>query len=433
MIQKVVIWMRKSRCLLGALLLVLATSGSVSSGSAGETKESVTDQLSYSSDGQSSSGQYVVIGWNDLGMHCINGSYSQIAILPPFNTLMAQVIRRGNPPQVVTSGISLQYSIEKNTTVRGKTDFWEYVEALFGLPLPLGTGLTGNGLSGYMEPVGDHFEARGIPVLPYDDRMRWNPYQVATITLREGIGGRIKKTTKTILPVSDELNCAKCHAAGGDATENIMDTGTVEGNIIAVHDYYQPTCNLMQNRPVLCARCHADNALNLPGDGSSKSLSLAMHGWHSAFPDAGCYDCHPGAGTQCNRSAIQGMGYAGDTPNCDACHGGLGDLADSIIKGRRPWVDEPACEQCHGINHSTGQDLYRNSKGHGGGKVYCAACHNSPHAWWPSKLDEDNYQPKRYQGEPFSMRDCSICHTRRQIGHNPHTTYLLPKQTVKED
>ncbi len=41
---------------------------------------------------------YVVLGWNNLGMHCINPSYDTLALLPPFNNLWVQVIKRGNPP-----------------------------------------------------------------------------------------------------------------------------------------------------------------------------------------------------------------------------------------------------------------------------------------------------------------------------------------------
>ncbi len=40
---------------------------------------------------------YVVIGWNDLGMHCINPSYKTLALLPPYNNLWVQVIKRGRP------------------------------------------------------------------------------------------------------------------------------------------------------------------------------------------------------------------------------------------------------------------------------------------------------------------------------------------------
>jgi len=51
--------------------------------------------------------QYIVIGWNDLGMHCRNKDFSTMAILPPYNNLRAQVLRVGdanNNPAVITSG-----------------------------------------------------------------------------------------------------------------------------------------------------------------------------------------------------------------------------------------------------------------------------------------------------------------------------------------
>jgi hypothetical protein len=376
---------------------------------------------------------YVVIGWNDLGMHCISPNYEEMAILPPSNNLFAQVIQRGDPPRIVTSGISLEYSILNNRTVDGKTNFWEYVYRLFGASPQPGIGLTGNGLSGMMQPVGDHFEATGIPVLPYDDStrrkpMKWNPYQTAVIKMKDGSGRISMKKIEVVLPVSDELNCAKCHAAGMDATLHITDTGTVEGNILAAHDYYHGQAgvsdigpNLYDSRPVLCATCHASNALGMPGNPSYASVSQAIHGWHAQFPDAGCYDCHPGAVTQCLRTAIQGMGYQGTEPSCPSCHGDMTQVATSISQGRQPWLEEPSCEQCHGVNYSTGQGLYRHSKGHGG--VYCAACHNSPHAWWPSKLRVDNIQPKKLQRNPYAVARCRTCHTKKQQSNNPHVVY----------
>jgi hypothetical protein len=29
---------------------------------------------------------YVLLGWNDLGMHCMNESFANLAVLPPFNS-----------------------------------------------------------------------------------------------------------------------------------------------------------------------------------------------------------------------------------------------------------------------------------------------------------------------------------------------------------
>jgi len=85
-----------------------------------------------------------------------------------------------------------------------------------------------------MVAVGDHFEAKGIPVLPYNDNMVWNPYQIAVINIKNS-SGKVLATTQVVLPVSDELNCQKCHASGGVAAVGI-NTGTLEGNILTLHD-----------------------------------------------------------------------------------------------------------------------------------------------------------------------------------------------------
>jgi hypothetical protein len=363
---------------------------------------------------------YITIGWNELGMHCISPRFKEMAILPPYNNLVVQVIKRGNPPTLVTSGFTVEYSIINNTTVVGKTDFWKYAKQLFGVNLPVGMGLTGNGLSGTMQPAGDRFIATGIPVLPYDDNMTWNPYQVAVVTLKNASGRKLY-TSNVVLPVSDEMHCNKCHASGRIAAVGI-NTGTVDGNILMLHDKREGT-KLMASRPVLCASCHSDNALGTPGNPGVKSLSLAMHGKHATLGKTmpGCYDCHPGKNTQCNRSAIDSMGPEGNNPNCERCHGNLQQVAISLQRGRSPWLQEPTCAQCHGASVTTNEPLYRDSAGHGG--VACAACHNSPHAWWPSLNSVDNSQPIKLQGSADSIQECSICHVGDPGGDMSHTSH----------
>ncbi|MFA6034485.1 MAG: hypothetical protein WC889_16420, partial [Myxococcota bacterium] len=39
------------------------------------------------------SADHVLLAWNDLGMHCLNPSYDSAVILPPYNTVWAQVVR----------------------------------------------------------------------------------------------------------------------------------------------------------------------------------------------------------------------------------------------------------------------------------------------------------------------------------------------------
>ena len=364
-------------------------------------------------------GNYVVLAWNDLGMHCISPRFAEMAILPPYNNLMAVVIRRaGEEPNIISSGITLTYSLDNNTKVTGKTDFWQYAFPLFGKKLAPGIGLTGLGLSGSMTPSSGHFQAVGIPALPFTDNLKWNPLQKATIRVFDR-NKKVIATASATVPVSDEMDCAKCHATGQAGAQNIS-TPTVEGNILTLHDRTQGT-TLMKSRPVLCASCHSDNALGTPGTPGVQSLSLAMHGKHAsvANPPA-CYDCHPGAKTQCVRSAIPAMGPDKGDPGCDRCHGNLAQVANSIVAGRRPWIDEPTCAQCHGKAYDTGKGvLYRNARGHG--NVPCAACHNSPHAWYPSLKAQDNSQPLTLQGnsKAIGYKGCKICHTDGRTGTMP--------------
>ena len=52
---------------------------------------------------------YILLVWNDLGMHCISDSDPWFVILPPANTLEAQLIKRGPLPEIISEGVQLQY------------------------------------------------------------------------------------------------------------------------------------------------------------------------------------------------------------------------------------------------------------------------------------------------------------------------------------
>ncbi len=352
----------------------------------------------YSSDDDSSnaSGDYIVIAYNDLGMHCMNHDFSVLSILPPYNTLMAQVIRKGKEPKIVTEGIEVEYRFLENKNCVG-TNFWDYVKQLFGIEVSHCTGLKGKGLSGKMELKGSRFVAEGLPVTPFDDNGQFNPYPLVEVVVKDASSGQVLASTQTVVPVSHEMNCHRCHGGSG-GPETML-------NILKLHDQREGT-NLANNTPVLCQECHADNALGKPGLPGISSLSLAIHGKHAELDQPpSCYDCHPGPLTQCLRTDIEGM------QNCENCHGTLQAMADSIRAGRRPWLDEPKCSSCHnGYEMDTGQELYRNAQAHHG--VYCETCHYEPHAWWPSKLARDNQQALLLQGEEGPLgKNCLACHT----------------------
>lgn len=132
--------------------------------------------------------EYIVFAANDLGMHCMQQDNSELHILPPYNTLHAQVIKRGNNPDIVKNEgeFSIEYTIPSNTRSADKTNFWSYSEAIFGVALPPDVGLTGNGMTGVMSYTGngDH-AATGIPITPIDDNLRENPYPLATVTVKK--------------------------------------------------------------------------------------------------------------------------------------------------------------------------------------------------------------------------------------------------------
>jgi hypothetical protein len=357
-------------------------------------------------------GDYVLLGWNDLGMHCYNSDFQDIAVLPPYNNLWAQVVKRGDPPMVVTDNIEITYSFPDNTYSVGKSNFWEYAQDLFGLasPLPDNIGLTGKGLSGTLDVHEDHFAAEGIPLTEFSDSAPNTPYpyQKAEIKAFDETSGEQLAGLTVVAPVSTEMHCDNCHSDG--QIENIA-TGKVETNILTLHDMENQDeypighrAALITQRPVLCATCHASNALAMPGINGIPNLSNAIHEKHSGkVPDSleGCYNCHPGPTTECLRDVMS----TEHDMDCVDCHGGM----EEVSKNPQPWLNEPTCSDsgCH-TDITQDQPLYRLSKGHG--EIYCAACHDSPHAIAPSNEANDGLKFIQLQGFNDTLQTCTVCH-----------------------
>ncbi len=408
--------------------------------------------------------KYIVLGWNNLGMHCYDPDFSNLLILPPYNTLVAQVVKVGDPPQIVTDGVIVEYSFPDNSySVNGpgvppgrpdKTNFWKYVKDYFGTALPPNIGLTGKGLSGVMDkaPDGKYFIAEGIPLTDIRDQdavtRKTYPFQKAQITVKDAKNPSMILAQLTVVaPVSTELMCSNCHSDMMDATQryvqyfpNGQPTGKVETNILAIHDYLNADnyskylagrpdllakTPLLDHQPVLCASCHPDNALGLPGVSGIKDMSNAMHQHHNnanapdiTFDTDGCYNCHPGPKTQCLRDTMsRHFGL-----NCTDCHNPAGNdsLEPMLAVGQNPapWLNEPKCSdvRCHGAGYDTSLPLYRESTGHGG--IYCEGCHDSTHAVAPSREYNDTIKFIELQGYAGTLRECAVCH-----GSMPNTAF----------
>lgn len=349
---------------------------------------------------------YAILANNDLGMHCIDREFSVFSILPPFNVLNAQVVKKSaNGPQLLDSNsVELRYAAVadasgsyNSTSLGGKTDFWQYAGSLFGMSLNDGEGLTGL----YMpadHPVNPGpqamsyqnqsglFTAAGIPITPLDDTFRNNPFSLLRISAIDKTTGTELAHVDTVVPVAQETDCRNCHASGEIAANDPSITWSSDSdleiqtkrNILLLHDakhgsrYATP---LINSQPVLCANCHYSAALDLGGTGPqgdqrfNPSFSAVMHGFHGRQTDAGgaplfpangtpdqtCYQCHPGKQTQCLRGAM----YTGGI-ECSSCHGDMlavggdyplqpGGSVDGSNDGapRRPWTDLPRCQSCH--------------------------------------------------------------------------------------
>ncbi len=357
---------------------------------------------------------YVIFAWNDLGMHCDQDDYSYFSVLPPFNTLHVQVLRRGGDAGLITSGITVNYAFPKKTNSALHTNFWKYAPQ-YGWNVPTNVGITGTPLSGNMvlDSNGLGFVATGIPITPYDDDGTWDPYGTAVITVKDS-SGSILQTANVVAPVSTEMMCSNCHG-----------TTNPQLNILQAHDSNNGTTLASdQSKGIvhLCAECHSDNVLGLAGKAGVPSLSLAMHNFHkdkmnttsaSSNTSPDCYNCHPGPKTECMRGI---MARAGKT--CHDCHGDMYGMTNSILAGRQPWLQEPQCGGCHDASHAENSNkLYRESLLQNGpasgmnNRFYCEACHNSPHAEYTTSNVADTSITQKFQGDAYWIWNCNVCHT----------------------
>ena len=357
-------------------------------------------------------------------MHCFQTDYSQFLILPPYNVLWTQVIARGGSgredPAIASSGLTVNYNLPQVTKPADHNNFWQYAAA-YGWNLQPGVGLTGKETAGTMDAATDHFIAEGVPVVDVNDSGTWDPYPFFVVDVQSATQSVAQ--TVNVAPASTEMSCYLCHS--GNTIPEIY------AGILQTHDRNDGTALAQQAQggtPVLCNSCHADAAMGvMENKNSTTTLSGAMHTFHadkmmgSQLPQNTCQACHPGPQTQCLRDVMASAGIT-----CTDCHGTMQDLGDPA---RTPWVNMPKCQTCHGDNLGVpsasridnpnqnltvdSNALYRNSKAHGGGGIYCAACHGSPHAIYPTSTERDNQQSIRLQGQPGTITECAVCHGER--------------------
>lgn len=428
--------------------------------------------------------QYVLLGWNEYGMHTISDSDAFFTLQPPGNTIHAMLIKRGPIPQVISEGIDIHYTVEPGSAnPDGQVEFWKYAASLTDRQLSPNTGLAGNGVSGLMRAAADGrtFSATEVPLVPYQKNGGYLPYPLITLTAVERASSASIATATMVAPVSSEWGCRNCHGGPWRTPAAGLSPETAE-NILAVHDRYAKTTLLKQARagkPLRCQICHPDPR-GEQGNPALLSLSAAMHGFHAAFlkgrgADA-CFFCHqdgvPHGATRFFRGIHNELGL-----DCTTCHGVMEDQALSLLlaekqagkkraatriarlqpkgvrslaelKPRRAWINQPDCLGCHvdfappdsstAFNQWTASEaeLFRRRTDNLG--IPCAACHNSPHAIYPTTnpydAERDNIIPRQYQGNPYPLganRNCALCHTKEMKEEMHHPNSLTTFRNVR--
>ena len=345
-------------------------------------------------------GRWTLVGWNNLGMHCMDDDYSVFSILPPYNTINAQLIDSTGSLVKTGSAYSVTYEAVAdpdgsiNRTSVGKSDFWTFAPGTYGALLAPELGLAGNAMPGLIntpQPMGfdgsmNWFGATGVPIIPIDDSGRANTYPMMKLVARNASKAVVAQAS-IVLPVSGEMDCRACHAStsGTDARPKrgwINDPNPkidYRLNILLLHDeknaadpQYAAALQAVGYRPeglyatvtfggtaVLCAACHSSEALGTASFGTIPPLTRSMHALHANVinPTNGlvmdsianrtsCYQCHPGSTTRCLRGAM-GASVAPDGSmqmQCQSCHGQMSAVGASTRTG---WLDEPNCQGCH--------------------------------------------------------------------------------------
>ncbi|MFH2124282.1 MAG: cytochrome ubiquinol oxidase subunit I [Pseudomonadota bacterium] len=375
--------------------------------------------------------EYLILAGSDKGM-LLSSEPEQSGIdfsfAPP--TLRAQVIQRGEAPNVLTENIQVSYRIDS-------------------APEPL---------------LGNMIAAEGtftatlskIPSIARDFR----PYLLAEIeAIKEG---KVIAATRLKIGISNEIGCRNCHGGPWRQQGRTGLSRETAADILAVHDKRSGT-KLSQDfragKIVTCLECHADSSRGAAGQTGLLNLSAAMHGFHAGYlykENNSCAFCHANSseGATGNMEDLHSnLGL-----ECTNCHGTLadhamsllkekgqaqnpgsikllailadkGEVAQETIKGRMPWSMQPDCLTCHvGFQPpETGsafnawsadtKGLYVHRYGEEG-TLLCTSCHGSQHSLYPAdnaySKEIGNLQPLQYQNSPYPLgadRGCAVCHT----------------------
>lgn len=362
--------------------------------------------------------EYVLMAWPLEGLHLIVEKDRTMLVTDKGSIIRAQLLLRGDPPEVVTDEVRIYCSPE------GMDKTFE------------------------LQAVEGYFQSPPMDEEPYITK-GYQPLPPVTLKAVDASGSILAETT-IVLPVSTRPGCNNCHGGGWNYPAQGGLSGITAADIINLHDRDNHTefnKRIQDGESIDCQACHdGDMQLN---------LSTTLHGFHAVYlggrENDACMMCHPA-------ESLRGL-HLDAGMECVNCHGIMENHALALLKSeeskpaarqlislimpseieleeinaRIPNDQEPDCLTCHSdfgppesdsafnVWNDDKEGLFRNRKDEMDA-VMCAACHNAPHALFPAADERDNLRPLQYTGEarPIgSEGTCTVCHE-EDMGYPAH-------------
>lgn len=365
--------------------------------------------------------EYVLLASVNGGALCLTDTGGTISLGLPPRILSAQILIRGESPEVMIEGVSLHYK------------------------------LSGDGSEGNLQK-GEQF---GVFQAELPQNVGSKGADTIAIEARDA-QGQVLASTVVSLPANSQMGCYNCHGGALSAGGGPAFTEETARNILLAHDKLSGT-NLASKAQtfgkVECQSCHTDTPPEGGGAGPL-TLSAVMHGFHAGYlTDRGsesCTGCHSGAASSA-QSCVQGI-HQQIGMECTNCHGTLEEHSAALLAGsenprakellaiieksgaapgevapRTPWVSMPDCLTCHvdyqmpendsafGVWAADASEVFHN-RYDDSGSMQCISCHGSTHTLYPNNEGAptaNNYQPLQYQGNTLpigSNLNCAVCH-----------------------
>ncbi len=174
----------------------------------------------------SDSERYVVLAWSDLGTDDRDPSGDTDDTRRPAGAVWAQVVERGEPPRIVTEGLTVEYATTSPTRPMDGAEGSEAGQAR----LEDGDRQASGSLSGRMVSDGDLFRVSELPIQTADGNGPASLYQIVEVIVRDSSTNEILAMTRVVMPTSLEASRAidgyLAALAGTPAEEPAVGNGT---------------------------------------------------------------------------------------------------------------------------------------------------------------------------------------------------------------